>query len=284
MNDAADKIAPAAPAAVTAAVPFSALLVTCNDARRLRDCLAALAFCDDIVVVDLGSADGCQKIAIEAGARLLQHPRVPIVELIRQEMIEKVTHDWVIVADPDEVFPAGFEQELLELTRQRADLASVVLPWDFYFKGKLLRTTVWGMPKTKTFLLHRRRVTMSANVHTLAKPLEGFVTLDWAKTHPRARVRHYWIDTYEQLFEKHLRYLRFEGKARYDGGGRFSWFQAFARTGWELKRNLLDFRGILGGPRGWFLSCFYAWYVWMGWMSLRKHQNQLAPADRALGG
>ena len=131
------------------------------------------------------------------------------------------------------------------------------------------------------FLLHRRRVRISPNVHTPTQPLAGYTVLDLGKSLPQARVRHYWIDSYHQLFEKHLRYLRIEGKSRYESGARFSWFQTIARTGWELKRNLLDYRGLFGGPRGWFLSFFYAWYTWRAWLSLRRFQKDLPAAPQA---
>jgi len=141
-----------------------------------------------------------------------------------------------------------------------------------------LRTTVWGMPKTKVFLVNRRRIIVTPNVHQPMRPLPGFVFVDLTKTNATARVRHEWVDSYGQFIEKHLRYIRIEGKSRYEAGGRFSWFQAVGRSGWELKRNLLDYRGLLGGPRGWFLSCFYAWYTWMAWLSLRRYQKQMAAA------
>jgi glycosyltransferase involved in cell wall biosynthesis len=258
------------------AVPFSALVTTYNDARHLSECLAALKFCDELVVVDLGSADASVDIATKAKAKIMRKPRVAIAEMIREETLPEMKHDWVVLVDPDEIFPDGVETQLRRAIADQPQLAAVQLAWDFYFKGKRLRTTVWGTPKTKVFLVHRRRVVISPNVHTQMKPAPGFVFADLSKTDSLVRVRHEWIDSYDQLFEKHLRYIAIEGKSRYEGGNRFSWFQAIARPGWELKRNLVDYRGLLGGPRGIFLSFFYSWYTLMAWLSLRKYQKKMA--------
>jgi glycosyltransferase involved in cell wall biosynthesis len=39
-------------------LPLSAVLITKNASSQLGECLAALAFCDEVLVVDSGSGDG----------------------------------------------------------------------------------------------------------------------------------------------------------------------------------------------------------------------------------
>jgi glycosyltransferase involved in cell wall biosynthesis len=53
---------------------FSVLILTFNEAARLPACLAALAGCDDVVVLDSGSTDRTAEIARAAGARVFTHP------------------------------------------------------------------------------------------------------------------------------------------------------------------------------------------------------------------
>ncbi|MBE2292292.1 MAG: glycosyltransferase, partial [Xanthomonadaceae bacterium] len=54
--------------------PLSATVITFNEAARIGDCLASLAFCDEIVVVDSGSTDATRAIAEAMGARVLVRP------------------------------------------------------------------------------------------------------------------------------------------------------------------------------------------------------------------
>jgi len=49
---------------------LSAIIITRNEARNIGDCLEALAFCDERIVVDGGSDDGTPEIARAKGARV----------------------------------------------------------------------------------------------------------------------------------------------------------------------------------------------------------------------
>jgi glycosyltransferase involved in cell wall biosynthesis len=99
------------------AVAFSALTVTCNDARRLAECLASVAFCAERIVVDLGSSDGSVATAEAAGARVVRHPHRPIVEAVWSEVVGLARHEWLVLLDPDEVLPAAIAPRLEAIVR-----------------------------------------------------------------------------------------------------------------------------------------------------------------------
>ncbi|MBV6799482.1 glycosyltransferase family 2 protein [Xanthomonas euvesicatoria] len=80
---------------------ISACIIAFNEADRLRDCLASLAFCDEIVVVDSGSTDATTTIASEYGARVLQRT----FDGYRSQKafcVAQASHDWVLCLDADE--------------------------------------------------------------------------------------------------------------------------------------------------------------------------------------
>ena len=52
-------------------IPLSAVVITLDAAAQLPACLASLAFCDEIVVVDSGSRDATLYIAREHDARVI---------------------------------------------------------------------------------------------------------------------------------------------------------------------------------------------------------------------
>jgi len=49
---------------------YSTVILTYNEESNLPRCLASLADCDDVVVLDSGSADRTQQIARAGGARV----------------------------------------------------------------------------------------------------------------------------------------------------------------------------------------------------------------------
>lgn len=82
-------------------MPVSACIITFNEADRIGDCLASLAFCDDIVVVDSQSTDATVALAEAAGARVLQRP-FDGFRSQKQFAVEQARHDWVLCLDADE--------------------------------------------------------------------------------------------------------------------------------------------------------------------------------------
>jgi glycosyltransferase involved in cell wall biosynthesis len=55
-------------------LPFSVLILTINEERNLPACLASVAACEDVVVLDSGSTDRTVELARAAGARVFMHP------------------------------------------------------------------------------------------------------------------------------------------------------------------------------------------------------------------
>jgi glycosyltransferase involved in cell wall biosynthesis len=106
---------------------ISACIVCRNDADRLGDCLRSVDWVDDIVVLDLESEDASAKVASEHGARVVRRPRVPIVELVRNEAAAHARGDWILVLDPDERVSPGLASELSSL-RVRDDLDGIWIP------------------------------------------------------------------------------------------------------------------------------------------------------------
>jgi len=82
-------------------IPISACIITFNEADRIDDCLASLAFCDEIVVVDSGSTDDTRERATALGARVLRRP----FDGFRSQKafaVAQAHHDWVLCLDADE--------------------------------------------------------------------------------------------------------------------------------------------------------------------------------------
>lgn len=82
-------------------LPLSAVLIAKNAAAQLPECLASLAFCAEIVVVDSGSEDATADVARAAGARVIEtHWRGFGPQ--KQFAVEQAAHDWVLCIDADE--------------------------------------------------------------------------------------------------------------------------------------------------------------------------------------
>lgn len=106
---------------MTARAPLSAVVTTFDNAATLDRCLASLAFCDEIVVLDSDSTDATRDIAATHGARIFIEPFKGYGPQ-KQSAIDKATHDWVLLLDADEVMSeAGRLAIEQELRSPRAD-------------------------------------------------------------------------------------------------------------------------------------------------------------------
>jgi len=82
-------------------VPLSVVLITQNAAAQLPDCLASVAFADEVVVVDSGSTDGTAEVAARYGARVVAKEWLGYGRQ-KQFAVEQAAHEWVLCLDADE--------------------------------------------------------------------------------------------------------------------------------------------------------------------------------------
>lgn len=135
----------------------SVLLLTFNEARNLPRCLAALDWCDDILVMDSGSTDGTVKIAEDAGARVI-HRDWDNFAGQRNYGLEhgNLRHEYVLHLDADEVVTDEFREALLALEPQEG-IDGWRVPSKTMLFGKWLRHA--GMyPTYQVRLGHRDRL------------------------------------------------------------------------------------------------------------------------------
>ena len=82
-------------------IPISAIIISFNEADRIRETIASLSFCDEILVVDALSIDRTREIAIEAGARVLTRKWKGYSDQKNYAAAE-ASNDWVFSVDADE--------------------------------------------------------------------------------------------------------------------------------------------------------------------------------------
>lgn len=100
-------------------VPISVVVLSHNEAGNLPRCLRALRGCAEVVVVDDGSTDDSQRLAVDCGARVVEHPFVSFADQRNWAMESAgLQQDWVLHLDADEVLTP----EALEEIRSRLAL------------------------------------------------------------------------------------------------------------------------------------------------------------------
>jgi glycosyltransferase involved in cell wall biosynthesis len=262
---------------MTNKIPVSAVVVTYNEALFLEACLKSISFCDEIVVIDLGSKDKSVEIAKKYATKVIHHERVPVVEIIHAKIREFVRYEWVLITDPDEVVDKKLQSQLIDLFNNQLtksqDIGAVIVPWVFYFKNKRLFGTVWGGINKRVLLVNINRFNFSDKVHRGRRLANGYKSFS-VKFDETNVVHHYWMSSYKQLIEKHKRYIRQEGKARYDNGLRTKIRKIIKIPFSAFKQCFYVKKGHKDGFVGFFLSLFWSWYSLSAELNLYKYQKK----------
>ena len=84
-------------------VPLSVVVLTLNEEPNIRRCLASVAWADQVVVVDSGSADRTVPLAQAAGAEVVEQPWLGFSAQRECSLrLPLLRHDWVYFVDADE--------------------------------------------------------------------------------------------------------------------------------------------------------------------------------------
>ncbi|MCK9380282.1 MAG: glycosyltransferase family 2 protein [Sulfuritalea sp.] len=92
--------------------PLSAVLITRNAASQLAECLASVAFCEEIIIVDSASEDATVAIAESCGARVVQSDWRGFGPQ-KQFAVEQARNDWVLCIDADERVSERLRESIL---------------------------------------------------------------------------------------------------------------------------------------------------------------------------
>ena len=233
---------------------LSACVITYNEADRIEACIASLAFCDEIIVVDSHSTDATRALASAAGARVIERDW-PGYRSQKQFAVETATHDWVLCLDADERISDSLRDEIIVLREQDFVGAS---GWKFprcteYF-GRYLRHGN-GYPDRVLRLFDRRCGAWAG------REIHEHVEVQGTVARLRGELMH---DAYRNLADQLRRlenYARLMAEHMHAKGRRAHWWNLLLNPGWRFFRGYILRGGFLDGWRGLILAYIEANYV-----------------------
>ncbi|MEM7307786.1 MAG: glycosyltransferase family 2 protein [Planctomycetota bacterium] len=248
---------------------LTACIIALNEADRLGDCLASVAFCDEVVVVDSGSTDGTQELARQAGARVLERPFDGFGPQ-KNFAVAQASHDWVLCLDADERISDGLRARVEELRDAGFPGGT---GWEVPRLSNYLGTWVrYGWyPDLQLRLYDRRRGSWGGNPPHEKVAYEG----------PVERLEGDLLHFPYRSFEEHLgtidRYTTVMAENLHARGRRSGTLDIVLRPPARFLRFYVQKRGFLLGWRGLLLAYLAAHYVRLKYAKLRL-------LDEAAGG
>jgi len=117
---------------------LSVVVVTLNEAERLRACLESVAWADEIVVVDAESDDKTATIAREFTDRVVVRPW-PGYAAQKNTAIELATGDWILSLDADEVVSTELAADVGRILTANGPADGYAVPRRNIFWGRWVR-------------------------------------------------------------------------------------------------------------------------------------------------
>ena len=238
-----------------------------NEAGNIGACLDALAFCDERVVVDGGSADETVQLAQGKGARVVPHPFEGFGAQ-KGFALSLATGDWVLSVDADERVPEALAREIRAAIESGA-ADGYELPRRSSFCGRLMDHSGWAPdPVLRLFrrdkasftsdLVHER-VVCSGRVARLNEPL-----------------MHTPVRRLEDALSRMDRYSTAGAEQLLAEGRRVSFMSGIVHGLWTFLRTYVLQAGFLDGREGFLLAVANAegtYYRYMkAWLKARERE------------
>lgn len=241
---------------------LSVCLITSNEERNLPRALRSIqGIADEIVVVDCGSQDRTQEIALAHGAKTVVRGWTDFADQ-KNFAAAAASNDWILSMDADEELSDGLRKSLLGWKQSQPEFPVYELARCAWYLGAWIEHSGW-YPDYQRRLYRRDAAQFQGIVHESLR-FEGRLG------RLRGDLLHYTMNSFAEHEDKVERYTTLAARQMYEAGKR-SWRGAmWLATPWTLFSTFALRGGFLDGYRGWLISRMAARSVWLKFKKLGK--------------
>ncbi len=216
-------------------INISAVINTRNEEKNIAACLESLQFADEIIVVDMESADDTVNIAKKYTDKIYDHKMVGYVEPARNFAISKAVGNWVLILDADERIPKSLAKKLIEITEEdKVDFVRV--PRKNIIFGQWTEHSRWW-PDYNIRFFKKGAVEWQNEIHSIPITSGTGINLEAEES---LAIEHFHYNSIDEYFERALRYSTQQAKELQNSGYKF------------------DVKDLIGKPISEFISRFFA--------------------------
>jgi len=243
--------------------PISAAIICYNELHNIGRCLAALEFCDEIVVVDSGSTDGTRQLLQAHGkVRLLTRPFDTFIHQ-KNFALDACRHDWVLSVDADEVVTPHLRREIAALD---FSAAGYLIGRRTFLGDQEIRHGTW-VPDYNLRLFHRGHGRWGGS-----NPHER-VVLDAPAVRLKHRLLHYSYRNREEFLARNEKYTRMMVQHVVARGRRAYFGEPLVHAVGNFVKAYFLKQGFRDGAAGWFIAWHTARLSHLKYRLLAEHRR-----------
>ncbi len=229
-------------------VPLSVIVIVKNESRVLSQCLEAVSWAQEIIVLDSGSTDDTVKIANQWATRV-EITDWPGFGAQKNRALDLATCDWVLSIDADEFVTPELADEIKNFLSNSIPAAvnACTLPRLSSYCGRPMKHSGWW-PDPVARLFRRNACRFSNDrVH------ERLLTQ--GPLHPMRNILlHDSFHSLEQVLDKVNHYSTEGAMKLWEKGRQATLGTAITHGLWAFVRTYVFQRGFLDGREGWLLA------------------------------
>lgn len=227
---------------------ITAVVLTKNEEARLPQCLAALSWVDQILVIDDYSSDKTVEIAENLGAKVYQK-KLKDFQSQRNYALKKVKTPWVLFIDADEEVPEKLKREIKSAIKKK-EFAGFKFPRKNIIFDKWIKHSGWH-PDYQLHLFRTDKGKYIGKVHEQAE-VKGKVGR--LKSH----LLHQNYQTISQYLEKLEHYTTLAAQSAIESGYKFKPQDLISKPAEEFFRRFFAEKGYKDEFHGLVLALLQA--------------------------
>jgi len=194
---------------------ISVLINTFNESKNIENCLKAVQWADEIIIVDMYSDDDTVEIASKYTDKIFYFKRMGYADPARQFALNQASNDWILVVDADEIVPLKLKNTINEIAEK--NLSDVVyIPRSNYFAGKKINSMGLGALQDKQPRFFKKGyLNFRDEIHDFFK-LKDNARINRIDD-PAASFTHLSYLDFEQYVERMNRYTTIEATSIFNG-------------------------------------------------------------------
>lgn len=248
-------------------LPLSALIITYNEEKHIKEVLHDIDFADEIIVIDSYSTDNTVEIVNTfPKAKLIQNKFIDYSSQ-RNFAIECAQNPWILFIDADERFTDELKEEVIETIQLPKALSAYLFYRTFIFEDKKLNFSGWQTDKIfRLFQKDKAKYVTERLVHEKLKVNGKIGKL-------KHKLIHFSYTDYESYKSKMVSYGKLKAIEEFSKGIRPNFYHFYLHPAYKFLYQFIIRLGFLDGKKGVIICYLNALSVSERYRELKKMKS-----------
>lgn len=244
---------------------ISVCIITFNEEENIRRCLSSCSMlADEIVIVDSGSTDATQQIALEFNCKFYHQDWLGYVAQ-KNKALELASNEWILSLDADEALSPELQAEIMreKSIDQPESVAGFSMPRCVYYEGKWIRHGDWYPDRVVRLFRKTRARFVGGKVHERLQ-LNGNVKKLYGD------IYHYSFKNQSDHIERCEKYARLWAEEKFETGVNAGILSPYFHAAFRWFRGYILRAGFLDGKQGFKIAYHCARETFLKYKILRE--------------